>query len=295
MQFSALLLLPRLLLTLGSVLAIAYTSTCLFLLVRQNRLIFLPSANIETTPELFNLPYQDVWLPVSSGSGKPERVHGWWIPAAGPATGVVLFLHGNGFNIGANASQAHRFHQIGLPVLLIDYRGYGQSDGGFPTESKVYQDAQAAWSYLTRERQIRPHQIFIYGHSLGGAIAVDLAMQHPEAAGLIVESSFTSIREMIDHRGRYGIFPVNLILTQRFDSIDKVKSLQLPVLFIHGTADTLIPPQMSQSLFAATPEPKQLVLVPGAGHNNVAELGGFQYLQAIRSFVGQFQRQPESN
>ncbi len=291
-QFSPLLF-PRLLLALGSGLAIAYTSSCLFLLVRQNRFIFLPSASIEATPDLFNLPYQDIWLPIPSGPGKTERLHGWWIPAKGPETGTVLFLHGNGLNIGANASQAHRFHQLGLPVLLIDYRGYGRSEGGFPTEAKVYQDAEAAWTYLTQERQIPAQQIFVYGHSLGGAIAIDLAAQHPDAAGLIVESSFTSMREMVDYRGKFGIFPVDLLLTQRFDSISKVKSLHLPVLFIHGTADKLIPAQMSQALFAATPEPKELVLIPQAEHNDVAAIGGLHYLQAIRSFVKQFQSQPE--
>jgi len=286
-------LLLRLLLTLGSFSAFAYLSACLFLLVRQNRLIFLPSASIEVTPELFNLPYQEVWLPVPNGPDKVERIHGWWIPAVGTEMGVMLYLHGNGLNIGANAEQAHRFHQLGFAVLLIDYRGYGRSEGGFPAEAKVYQDAQVAWNYLTEERQIPPQRIFLYGHSLGGAIAIDLAAKHPQAAGLIVQSSFSSMQDVVNSRGRYWIFPVDLLLTQRFDSIAKVPSLRLPVLYVHGTADRQVPAQMSQALFAATPEPKQLLLVPEAGHNNVAEVGGLQYFQAIRQFVQQAQRQQQ--
>jgi alpha-beta hydrolase superfamily lysophospholipase len=284
-------LLSRLVLSLGAFIAIAYTSVCLSLLVRQNRFIFLPSPRIEITPERFNLRYQDVWLPVSAHSGKVERIHGWWIPAAQPETGVMLYLHGNGINIGANVAQASYFHQLGFSVFLIDYRGYGRSDGGFPTEATVYQDAQIAWDYLVQQRQVNPQRIFIYGHSLGGAIAIDLAVRHPKAAGLIVESSFTSMQEMADLKGWSRMFPVDLLLTQRFDSAAKVKLLKLPVLFTHGTLDERVPFQMSQTLFAATPKPKQLALFPGASHNNLAEIAGPQYLQVIQKFIEQVQAQ----
>lgn len=274
---------------LGSSVAIAYFSACLFVLFRQNRFIFLPSTTVEITPEFYNLRYQDVWLPVTNRSGRVSQLHGWWIPAVGRETGVLLYLHGNGINIGANAGQASLFHQLGFSVLLIDYRGYGRSDGGFPSEAKVYQDAEAAWNYLVQERRVRPEQIFLYGHSLGGAISIDLAVQHPEAAGLIVQSSFTSMRDMANLKGWGRLFPVNLLLTQRFDSLSKVQSLKLPVLFIHGTEDFQVPAYMSQLLFANTPEPRQLVLVPGANHNNVAEIGGSRYLEALQQFIRQNQ------
>lgn len=284
-------LFSRIVLPLGVFLAIAYTSACLSLLVRQNRFIFLPSPKVEVTPEQFNLHYQDVWLPVTTDSGKVERMHGWWIPANQSESKILLYFHGNGINIGANVARANYFHQLGFSVLLIDYRGYGRSDGGFPTELTVYQDASIAWNYLVQQRQVKPEQIFIYGHSLGGAIAIDLGLQHPEAAGLIVESSFTSMQEMADLKGWSRVFPVNLLLTQRFDSIAKVKSLKLPVLFTHGTFDQRVPFQMSQTLFAVAPEPKQLVLFPGANHNNVAEIAGPQYLQAVQRFMERVQAQ----
>ncbi len=175
---------------------------------------------------------------------------------------------------------------------MIDYRGYGRSPGKFPTESSVYEDVEAAWNYLTQEQKIPPEKIFVYGHSLGGAIAIDLALAHPEIAGLAVEGTFTSMRHMVNHLySQFLIFPVDLILNQRFDSLSKVQSLQMPVLFIHGTADRLIPAHMSQTLFDAAPEPKQLLLVPEAGHHNVGELGGEQYFQAIRLVVEQAQEQ----
>ncbi len=275
----------KLLLRIGVIVAIAYIAVCVLLFFQQTRFIFFPSPAIQTTPEFFNLSYQEVWLPVSTRSGKVERMHGWWIPAARDNAKVLLYLHGNGINIGANIAHAYRFYQLGFSVLLMDYRGYGRSEGAFPTEARVYQDAAAAWNYLVKKRQIQPSQIFIYGHSLGGAIAIDLAVQHPEAAGLIVESSFTSIREIVAHQGRFWMFPVDLILNQRFDSITKVRSLQMPVLFIHGTADLMVPAAMSQLLYAAAPEPKQLLLIPGAGHNDVAEVASSQYLQAVQRFA----------
>lgn len=268
----------------GVLVAIAYTAVCLFLYFWQTRFIFFPSPTIEITPNFFNLSYQEVWLPVKTDSGKVEHIHGWWIPASQPNAKVLLYLHGNGINIGANIAHGYRFHQMGFSVLLPDYRGYGQSEGS-ATEANVYQDAATAWNYLVQERQIQPQQIFIYGHSIGGAIAIDLAVQQPDAAGLIVESSFTSIRDIVDTQSIYKLFPVNLILHQRFDSREKVRSLQIPVLFIHGTADRQVPDSMSQQLYQLAPEPKQLVLIPDAGHNNTAEVAGAKYFEVVQNFV----------
>jgi hypothetical protein len=282
----------KLFLAVASLVAIAYTATCVYLFMRQTRMIFFPSPYIQTTPTEFNLPYEEVWIPVEDGGDQAEKIHGWWIPAESER--VLLYLHGNGANIGANVAQASRFHQLGFSVLLIDYRGYGMSDGGFPTEASVYTDAQIAWDYLI-QRGVSPEQIFIYGHSLGGAIAINLATQNPSAAGLIVQSSFTSMREMATYAKNLEIFPLNLLLTQRFDSLDKLQAdglsgenpLQMPVLFIHGTADIQVPSIMSEALYAAAPEPKQIWLVPNAGHNDVADVAGSEYLQVVQRFVEQ--------
>lgn len=275
----------KLLLGTGVVFAIAYLAACIYLFRQQARFIFFPSSVIETTPKAFNLDFQEVWLPVTTTSGKVEKIHGWWIPASTAKAKTLLYLHGNGVNIGANAAHAHRFHQMGFAVLIIDYRGYGRSEGSFPSEESVYQDATTAWDYLVKQRKIAPNNIILYGHSLGGAIAINLAAQHPEAAGLIVDSSFTSIAEIVNTRGQLRLFPVELILNQRFESIKKIKSLQMPVLFIHGTDDSVIPFSMSKQLYAAAPQPKQLFIVPNAGHNNTAQIAGLQYFETVKKFV----------
>ncbi len=249
-------------------LGLVYGTIALVIYFGQPRLIFHPTATLEKTPAYFRLRHEEVWLPVKTESGQLERLHGWWIPADGAPIGTLLYLHGNGINIGANVDQSHRFHKLGFTVLLIDYRGFGRSEGGFPTEARVYQDAETAWNYLVEQRYLSPDEIFIYGHSLGGAVAIDLATRHPKAAALIVQSSFTAMTAMADRQWYSHIFPTSLLVNQRFDSLSKVKSLKLPVLFIHGTADEFIPAVMSQTLYEAAPVPKQLLLVPGGQHNN---------------------------
>jgi len=255
-------------------------------------MIFFPSRTIETTPGDLGLVYEDVAVPISlpnsAAKSQVEQLHAWWIPAEGQTQGVLLYLHGNGVNIGANAFHASRFQRMGLSVLLIDYRGYGKSEGAFPSEAAVYEDAAAAWQYLTAERKIDPAQILIYGHSLGGAIAIDLAIRHPTAAGLIVQSSFTSMSNMVHRSTAFGFLPIDLLLTQRFDSIRKVSQLRMPTLFIHGMEDTRVPADMSEALYAAARQPKRLWLVPYAGHNDVADIAGAEYFRVVESFLKQY-------
>jgi acetyl esterase/lipase len=174
-------------------LAIGYSIFCTLLFFQQQRLMFFPFRDYPHTPDLYKLNYQDVWLPIPTRSGKVDRLHGWWIPAEKSNAPIMLYFHHNAVNIGANVSQARQFHKLGYSILLMDYRGFGQSEGDFPTESQVYEDAQAAWNYLTQDRKISAKQIVIYGHSIGGAIAIDLASKHPEASALIVQSTFTSM------------------------------------------------------------------------------------------------------
>jgi uncharacterized protein len=301
----------RLLTVVTAVLALAYLSTCLFLLVRQRYLIYRPAPELSLRPDAsdFNLPYEDVWIPIS---GSQARLHAWWIPAptqqenfvlladeptnvlASPK--VMLYLCGVGRNMGDYnyLARVSAFRQLGFSVLVFDYRRYGLSQGDFPNESQVYQDSQAAWQYLRDVRRIPPEQIFIYGESLGGAIALDLAIRHPEAGGLIMQSSFTSMAEAVRHRAFLQIFPINFLLSERFDSLSKIQSLKVPVLFLHGESDSVVPSEMSQRLYDAAPEPKQLFIISGADHVRIYQPGEQSYLKAIQKFV-ELTQQPNTS
>jgi uncharacterized protein len=263
-----------------SVLVTLYISLCLLLRWGQTKLIFFPDSYIESTPQDYGLNYQDIWLSLGA-----DRVHAWWIPTAQASKPALLYLHGNGSNNGDLTQIAGILHQLEVSVLLIDYRGYGKSSSVFPNETRVYEDAEAAWQYLTQERKIKPEQIFVYGQSLGGAIAIELATKHPNLAGLITEGTFTSIQDLASLMPGIRLFPLDLLVTQRFDSITKIKSLQTPILILHGTGDRTIPLFMAKELYSAAPEPKQLKIFHQAGHNNLPELNQQKYLLILRQFM----------
>ncbi|MBL1176520.1 alpha/beta hydrolase [Pantanalinema sp. GBBB05] len=283
-------------------LLIAYFSTCLWLFLRQRDLIYRPSSQLAMLPSAsaFNLPYQDIWVPIARSH---SRLHAWWIPAPSrqekfallpnepinilttPKT--MLYLCGVGRNMGDYnyLARVSAFRQLGFSVFVFDYRGYGLSQGSFPHELQVYEDSQAAWNYLRDVRRIPAKQIVIYGESLGGAIAIDLAIKHPNAGGLIMQSSFTAMAEVIQHRKVLQLFPINLLLTEKFNSLAKIRSLHIPVLFLHGQADSVVPFAMSQQLYDAASEPKQLFLIPDADHVRIYQPGNHSYLKAIQQFV----------
>ena len=267
---------------------IAYGSGCAYMWVNQEYYIFMPQREISQTPADHNLAFEDLYLPVSSdNNGGIERMHCWWIPTDQPTGRYLIYLHGSALNIGANVNHARRFKDLGFSVLLISYRGYGRSEGNFPTEAQVYTDAEAAWDYLVDQKGIRPGKIFIYGHSLGGAVAINLAVAQPEAGGLIVEGAFTSITDMGRQHALYRLLPIDLITHQRFDSISKIKCLKMPVLFMHGTEDRVVPFEMSRQLYETAPYPKRLKLILGGGHNNSARMGGAEYLNTVREFIAE--------
>jgi pimeloyl-ACP methyl ester carboxylesterase len=211
-------------------------------------------------------------------SGQASAQAGRGIPPA------LLYLHGNGGSIGANAEHACRLSRVGFGVLIFDYRGYGNSEGGPPTENAVYADAEQAWKFLAGSGKADAHKTVIYGHSLGGAVAIEMATRHPEAAALIVESTFTSIREMARQSPQFRLFPTWLIVNQ-MDSLTKIATVHMPVLVIHGTADRVVPAAMAEQLYAAAPWLKQIFLVPGAGHENCASVAGVGYMRAIVQFM----------
>jgi fermentation-respiration switch protein FrsA (DUF1100 family) len=262
-----------------------YALTSTYLWARQVHFIFRPDRTIDRTPAEYQLTFEDVYITVKHEKGKDERIHAWWIPAEYPSDRYLIYFHGSALNIEANIIHARRFHRMGFSVLLVSYRGYGKSDGDFPTEAQVYSDAQATWTYLVEQKNIDPGAIIIYGHSMGGAVAIQLAVNQPAAGGLIVEAAFTSIPDMARQSATYRILPLELIVHQRFDSIKRVSDLQVPVLYIHGTDDELVPHEMSRELYNRTPSSKRLKLIVGGGHNNSAAVGGEEYLKAVGNFI----------
>ena len=274
----------HLLTAVGMLLAVVYICAGAYLWTRQAHYIFRPERKIFSSPADHGITYEDLYIPVNDRNDEKERIHAWFMPAVRNTGRFLLYLHGSALNIGANINHAQRFRDMGLSVLLVSYRGYGESDGEFPAEAKMYADAEAAWEYLVTQRSVDPGNIFIYGHSLGGAVAIHLAVIHPDAGGLIVESSFTSIVDMANLEPVYRIFPLSLMVHQRFDSRTKVRQLKVPVIYLHGTQDTLVPHCMTRILYKYTASAKQMKLIHGGGHNNNAVVGGMEYLQAVKNF-----------
>jgi uncharacterized protein len=275
---------------------LAYSSTCLFLFMRQQQIIINPSAEIRQLPSdaPYRLPYEVVWLPVPNSTTK---VHSWWIPAKPVARAqttpkTLIYFYGRGSNKSYNLPRMEGLWGLGFSILMIDYRGVGASRGEHPSEAGMYADAQAAWNYVTRTRNIPADQVILYGESLGGAVALELAVNHPNASGVILQSTFTSIADMTQQLPWLRWFPVSQMLHQRFESLAKVPALQMPVLFLHGEADAVVPVWMSQRLYEAAPNPKQLLLIPGKGHNSIYQAGPQSYLTAIEQF---FNLKPTAN
>ena len=266
-------------------LAVFYGLSCAIVYAAQGRFIFKPTREITETPLDMGWDYEDVSINLPDAPG--NTLHAWWIPSDQKDAKTLLFLHGNGYNISANFFLARHYRKLGFSVLMVDYRGYGLSDGDFPKEEWAYEDAEAAYQYLIQDRQVDPKNLMILGHSLGGAIAINLAKDHPDVAGLIVQSSFTSIEELAKLQGWPNLFPLGLILNQRFDSIDKVSALKMPRMWIHGAEDAMIPFTMSQELHQASPEMSQVHVIEGAGHNQVADVGGPRYDAIVKDFMRQ--------
>jgi pimeloyl-ACP methyl ester carboxylesterase len=259
---------------------VIYTLLCLWLWAVQRKLMYLPSPVMETNPAAYGLPYSDVWIPVSGGG----QLHGWWLPGERSDGLTVLYLHGNAGNISSNLGKAVELRSLGAAVLAIDYRGYGQSSGPFPTEQRLYDDAWAAYEFLQRQG-VSPQQLVVYGHSLGGAIGIELARRVPDLAGLIVEGSFTSMGDMAALSAYNGWFPVRRLLTQQFDSMAKLPDLRVPTLYLHGLADASVPAAMSEALYAATLGPKDLWLVPNADHNDLTTWVPEEFVPRLQQFL----------
>lgn len=268
-------------------LALSLLAGCAVLESKQSEWIFRPVR--ENWRGYQGLPegVEEVWIKVP-GSKADERIHAWWMPQTGATAAnapALLYLHGSRWNLTGSSFRIAKWREMGFSVLAIDYRGFGRSSGDLPSEANTYEDAALAWDWL-KAKIPDAQRRYLYGHSLGGAIAIDLAAKlgAHEAAGLITESTFTSVPDVVS-ASPYGWLPVGFLISQRFEALEKIKRVVLPKLILHGTSDQVIPHAMSDDLFKAASEPKRLVKFEGASHSGIAWAAPAEYIDVVRAFV----------
>jgi fermentation-respiration switch protein FrsA (DUF1100 family) len=232
--------------------------------------------HIETTPAAFGLEYEDVELVSEDG----RNLHGWWAPHP-DARGTIIICHGNSGNIGDRVWMIADLLRLKVNVFAFDYRGYGQSKG-VPTEQGTYADARAAFEVVrAKHGDAEAPPVIVFGESLGGAVAIQLAADKP-VKGLLVESTFSSTVDI--GKALYPRLPVRLFSRFHYDSVRKVASLTMPKLFAHSRQDDFIPFELGQKLFEAAAEPKEFVEMNG-GHNDGGWMTNQEYWKAIERFV----------
>jgi len=241
----------------------------------QVSLVYRPTRGFMATPDQASMDYEDVYFQTSDG----VQLNGWFVPAESPK-GTVLMFHGNGGNISHRLDTIAIFHKLGYNAMIIDYRGYGRSEGS-PSERGTYRDAEAVWTYLTRKRKIDPKRIVLFGRSLGGAVAAWLAVEK-HSAGLIIESTFTSVPD----RGAelYKFLPVRFLARINYDTLGRIGKLRCPLLVVHSRDDSIIPFHHGEQLFAAAKEPKQFREISG-GHNDGFMTSESVYTDALSEFL----------
>lgn len=265
---------PAIVLLLGALLVGALTLTedeVAF----EDRFIFFPSREIVSTPGQMGMPFEEVWF------GPDGRLHGWFVPGT---TGLTfLWFHGNAGNISHRVTMIELLRrELGVNIFIFDYQGYGRS-AGRASERATYDDARAALTYLRSRADVDRDRIVFFGKSLGAAVATRLAADDPPYR-LIVQSAFTSVSEMA--RLHYPFLPIGRLLSTRFDTVERIGNVRAPVLVVHGDRDDVVPLDHARVLHHAGSEPKQLFVVRGAGHNDVIDVGGRQYLDVLRQFCG---------
>jgi abhydrolase domain-containing protein 17 len=240
-----------------------YIFFALYVFFRADSMIFLPQpATYQNTKDILKIPVTDT-----------EKISAVYLPNA-QAAYTFLYIHGNAEDLGDVRPMLDRLHSWGFSVFAYDYRGYGTSEGK-PSEGNAYRDADAAYRYMTQHLKIPPEQIILYGRSVGGGSATDLASQH-SVSGLILESTFTSAFRVV--------VPFPILPFDKFSNLDKLQKVRCPILVMHGQADQTIPIQHGQTLYASASEPKMSLWVAGAGHDDFTWVAGERHQQALLSF-----------
>jgi fermentation-respiration switch protein FrsA (DUF1100 family) len=244
----------------------------------QNRRLFSPERypSGDWRPVARGFEALDCWFPSEGGL----QLHGWWIPRRN-ARATLLYCHGNSGSLGLGVRVLRHFAALEANLFAFDYRGYGRSEGK-PSELGLFQDARAAFRHLAGSLGQDPRSVVLFGHSLGGAVAIDSALDLP-VAGLVVQASFTDVRGMA--RSLFPRLPMHWLARNQFRSIDKIPRIAVPKLFIHGRQDETVPFAMGCQLYEAAQGEKLLVAIDGGGHNDLHLRGGQRYLDSLQSFL----------
>jgi len=245
----------------------------LFLRWREPRMIYSPDRRLDTTPDRIGLSFEDVFLVASDGT----RIHGWWLPSNRSESLTILFLHGNAGNISHRLEKLFLLRELPVNVLIMDYRGYGRSEGA-PNEAGTYADALAAYHYLTSTLHRKPQTIVVYGESLGSAVAVDLATRVP-VGGVILEEAFTSVGDVA--QGMFPLLPVRWLVRNKYDTLRKIGHIHAPLLMFHSQQDEMFSWRHAARLYTAAREPKKLVELRGS-HNDAFLVSAGIYRAALR-------------
>lgn len=264
--------------------ASALLGGCAVLDEQQRKWIFQPGDRTWARGAAAAEGMQDVWIDFRSATeGQDVRLHGLWLPQPQADAPVLLYLHGARWDVRGSAPRMRRMHELGFAVLGVDYRGFGRSSAGLPSEELAGEDARAAWDWLARQRPGVPR--YVFGHSLGGALAVQLAAAVGDEAGLIVEGTFPSIPDVV-RTFKWGWLPVAPLITQKLDAGARIADVGVPVLVVHGSEDRLIRPELGRELFELAREPKRFLLVEGGTHHNTNAVGQHQYRLALAELFG---------
>jgi uncharacterized protein len=269
-------LVRRLIVSAIRIIVVAYLGAILMGCCWQDRLIFYPSKTIRQTPVEGGLRFEEVTLKTSDG----VTLSAWYVPAAQKGSRTMVFCHGNAGNIGDRLDKLAIFHSLDTNTLIFDYRGYGTSDGK-PSEPGTYLDAQAAYDWLHDTRGVPSADIIIYGESLGGAVAANLASQR-QCRGLILDSTFTSVADV--GARAFPLLPVRLMVGRKYDTTAVIAKVRCPVLMIHSRNDEIVPFELGQKLFGQANEPKAFVEIAG-GHNDGFAVSEEAYTKALRLWL----------
>lgn len=272
-----------LLLALGAVVSLLLVG-CATLDEKQREWVFQPSKQSWRGAAAAAEGMDDAWIEFDArDGGAPVRLHALWLPQPRADAPLLLYLHGARWDVRASAPRMRRLHELGFAVLGVDYRGFGRSTDVLPSEAMAYEDARAAWDWLARAHPGVPR--YVFGHSLGAAIAVALAAEVDDEAGVLLEGAFTSVPEVVGTFD-WGWLPLGPLITQRFDAAARVQRIGSPLLVVHGSADRLIAPELGRALYERALPPKRFVLVEGGSHHNAGALGQAQTRQALAELFG---------